>query len=54
MPITPAMTIGMTFFITELGCRIPVCIILTPDLYVPICKWSERGVKGESVRGDYR
>jgi hypothetical protein len=30
------MTIGITFFITELGCRIPVWTILIPAFHVPI------------------
>lgn len=35
IPMTPAMTIGMTFFITELGWRIPVFSRLTPAFHVP-------------------
>jgi hypothetical protein len=38
IPMTPAMTMGMTFFMTLPGCRIPVCTILIPDFQVPIYK----------------
>jgi hypothetical protein len=35
MPMTPAMTTGMTFFITDPGWRMPVLSRLTPDFHVP-------------------
>mmetsp|Transcript_3013 Transcript_3013/g.4348 ORF Transcript_3013/g.4348 Transcript_3013/m.4348 type:complete len:111 (+) Transcript_3013:258-590(+) len=37
IPITPAITTGMIFFMTLPGCRIPVCTSDTPDFHVPHC-----------------
>jgi hypothetical protein len=41
LDIPPAMTTGMTFFIIDLGWRIPVWTRLTPDFQVPHCRRRE-------------
>jgi len=36
---------GITFFMTELGWRIPVWTMLTPDFQVPILKFQKRDLR---------